>query len=206
MSLFKKLGRGIKRLAKNVAPLLPGPAGVIAGALAGRGGAKAQASRPTFNLPPTMGALPNVASSFALPAIPAVSNAIGVAMSIPRIARSIPGVAGAAGRVIRGTVSRMPAGGTGRIAKWSKRAAAAAGYLTVGSLIYDQAGNIIGQAKRRRMNPLNHRALTRAVRRVKGATKICREVEKLTGSRRSRAPRAAAYCPPTRRGRAAVRH
>ena len=86
-----------------------------------------------------------------------------------------------------------------RVVKWTKRAAAAAGYLVIGGLVYDAAGNLIGKAASRRMNPLNHRALSRAIRRVKGAKRICRKVESITGTRARRASRggrsrAAASC------------
>jgi hypothetical protein len=67
------------------------------------------------------------------------------------------------------------------VRKWSKRAATAAGYIVTGGLVYDSAGNLIGQATTRRINPMNHRALNRAIRRVCAAKKISKKIEKLTG-------------------------
>lgn len=70
--------------------------------------------------------------------------------SLPAI-RSLPGV-GAVGPAIR-TVGRT----AGRVA----------GAAATGAILYDAAGNIVQGGKRtRRINPLNHKALNRALRRV----------------------------------------
>ena len=108
--------------------------------------------------------------------------------------RAIPGMARQAFAPVARLAGRFP-----QVAKWTKRAAAAAGYIVIGGLVYDAAGNLMGKAASRRMNPLNHRALSRAIRRVKGAKRICRKVESITGSRARRASRsgrsrAAASC------------
>jgi len=71
----------------------------------------------------------------------------------------------------------------------SRRAAEAAGWILVGKYYYDQAGMLMGTKVSRRLNPLNHRALRRAIRRVKSARKICNMVEKIAGPRRRPPPR-----------------
>jgi hypothetical protein len=63
--------------------------------------------------------------------------------------------------------------------KMGKKAAEAAGYLVTGMWIVDETGNIVGQVKRAKMNYMNGRAAKRAVRRVKGAMKLLRNIERM---------------------------
>lgn len=167
MSLLRRIGRVVGRVAR----VLPGPVGAAARTIATVGGAvgAARATVRGARTPTTMSAMPGGIGG-ALPALPSLPGA---------------GPAARAGAVIAGgrALMRNPT-----VQRWSRRAARAAGYAVAGSLIYDAAGNIIGQAKSRRMNPLNHRALKRAIRRVKSAKKICNEVEKIAGGRRRSSP------------------
>jgi hypothetical protein len=98
-----------------------------------------------------------IAAASMLPALPAIGGA--VARSLPGIGRVGGAVAGAAGRVIRSPVGR------------------AVGAAATGVAIYDAAGNMLGyQKKRRRINPMNWRALNRALRRVEKAKKAAKRI------------------------------
>lgn len=99
------------------------------------------------------------------PALPTIGGA--VVRSLPSVGgavvRSLPGVGAAVGRVATGRIGRAVAGGA------------------IGAAIYDAAGNLIGyRKKKRRINPLNHRALSRALRRVEAAKKTCSRVNRIT--------------------------
>lgn len=141
MSLLKKIGKGLGRVVKKIAPIasvIPGPVGAIGRAASG-----------------ALGGISTAALT--LPALPAVVGAGGA------IVRSLPGVGAAAGRVLRSPVGRAVAGGA------------------AGAAIFDAAGNLIGfKKKKRRINPLNHKALTRALRRVERAKKTCSRVNRIT--------------------------
>jgi len=63
--------------------------------------------------------------------------------------------------------------------KMGKKAAEAAGYIISGIWIFDQAGNIVGQVKKHKMNYMNGKAARRAVRRIKGVRKICHSIERM---------------------------
>lgn len=129
-------------------------------------------------------------------------QAVGQNMQIAGLPMILPG-AGAIARGAGAVIARGAARGAGAMvrgmtkqgfARFSKSAARLAGYTIIGQWIYDQAGNLVGQAPARRMNPLNHRALSRACRRIKSAKKILKKVERLTGGthqRRACAPKRA---------------
>lgn len=164
MSLLKKIGKGLKNVVSKVGPiasLIPGPVGAIAGVAGSVLAARNAAVQPTG----MVGALPALG---------------GVVRSLPAaLPRVLPGVGAAVGR----GVSAIAKGG---FRKWSKAAAKAAGYTIVGQAIYDAAGNLVGHTSRRRINPLNHRALSRAITRVCSAKKIVKKIEKLTGGTKRR--------------------
>lgn len=106
---------------------------------------------------------------------------------------------GAGGGPVRQGPIRMPTGRPkmtpwGYVGTISRTAASAAGYILIGKYYYDQAGMLVGVKTTRRLNPLNHRALRRAIRRVKSARKICNQVEKIAGPRRRAPPRKEARC------------
>lgn len=164
MSLLKSIGKFAKRVVKKAAPLasfIPGPVGAIATA----GGSVLAARKAAVQPMGMLGTLPALG---------------GIARTLPTVLpRVLPGVGAAVGRGVS-TVAR------GGIRRWSKAAAKAAGYTIVGQAIYDAAGNLIGHTSRRRINPLNHRALSRAITRVCSAKKIVKKIEKLTGGTKRR--------------------
>lgn len=182
MSLFSGLRKALKRTVRGVgkaivgvASQLPGPVGAIARV----GGVLNQAR---------VSPMP-IQAGLAIPRLPAPGGAI--VRSLPGLGRVGGAVAGA-GRA----VGRAMSGATGRqVMRWSKRAAEAAGYIVTGSYILDAAGNMVGTVKRRQMNPLNHRALKRAARRVQASRKLLKQIEKLAGVSHRRA----APCAPKRK-------
>jgi len=89
--------------------------------------------------------------------LPAIGGA--VTRTLPGIGRVGGAVVGAAGRAVRSPVGR------------------AIGAAATGAAIYDAAGNLLGyQKKRRRINPMNWRALNRALRRVEKAKKAAKRI------------------------------
>lgn len=104
-------------------------------------------------------------------AIGAVSAGAGIvkagSKALPAI-RSLPGI---------GSVrAALPA-----VRKYGGAAVGAAGAAATGVAIYDAAGNYLGNRKRgRRINPLNHRALTRALRRIEKVKHSMKRVNAIT--------------------------
>lgn len=214
MSLFKglkkavkKVGKALKPIVKAVAPIaagiLPGPFGTIASIAVG---AQRSAAPPVLIPDLAMNMFPSAYAAGPKglpvprrPTVPATRDE-----RIQQIPRTVgpggtaPPSGYPAGARVRDTLGRIlkqtPVGWLPRV---GRAAAAAAGWIAVGSYFLDASGNVVGVRTSRRMNPLNHRALRRAIRRVKGATKICREVERITGSRTRRASS-------SRRGRASA--
>lgn len=163
MSLLKRLGKVVKKVAP-VASFIPGPIGAI-----GKVASVVGASKAAMNIPGT--------SSFIAASLP---RAVG---ALPRV---LPGAGAVGGAIARGVGAIGSRAVMGAARKWSKRAAKLAGYAIIGAGVYDSLGNLVGTVQRRKMNPLNHRALDRAVRRVCSAKKVLKKVEKLTGgSKRS---------------------
>ena len=181
MSLFS----GLKRIVKKAVPIASGfLTGGIGGAVQGAisktssqrvlpGGGLVNTGMSTagiFGGMPSFGGPPMSRASM-LPAITGIARAIG------------PGAIAGAVRLGRRGLQII-----------SKNKAKALGYIITGGLVYDAAGNLMGETSTRRMNPLNHRALNRAIRRVCGAKKISKKIEKLTGTGTRRA-----RCAPARR-------
>lgn len=96
---------------------------------------------------------------------------IGAAASmLPALPAALPTI----GRVGVGVASRV-GGAITRAA--GSRAGRAIGAAATGVAIYDAAGNLLGyQKKRRRINPMNWRALNRALRRVEKAKKAAKRI------------------------------
>lgn len=201
MSLLKKIGKVFKPIAKALKPVaglaltaFGGPVGAIAGGLL------AASSKPKGAGPPALPSLPEMAMSLtgytqAAGALPAITGAA---------TRVVPGAGRAAGGIIRGATGAYEVGKAagrlvktpvGYLKKYGKKAGEAAGWITIGGYWLDQAGNVVGKRSTRRLNPLNARALRRAITRVKSAKRICNEVERITAPRR-RAP--SRSCPPKR--------
>lgn len=163
MSLWDKLFKPVVKVAKKLMPLasaIPGPIGAVAkvGTAVMAAGGAARYGRSTMTAA-SMPALPQAP----MRVMPGVGS--GVASTAVRLA----------GRAVGTAVGAVRSG------KVSKALARAMGWVVVGSVAYDMAGNIMGTVTKRRMNPLNHRALNRAIRRVCGAKKISKKIEKLTG-------------------------
>jgi len=99
---------------------------------------------------------------------------------IGTVAKVATGVAGglSAARKMAGpalpAIRSLPgAGAVGGAVRIGKTVGKVAGTAATGAILYDAAGNIIGQRKRsKRINPLNHRALNRALRRVCSAKNL----------------------------------
>jgi hypothetical protein len=165
MSLLKKIGKAVKKVAKPVISavkpaLMTSPLGRVVTAGAS-----------------VLGAAGGGYSSAAV--IPGAGAIMG---ALPQIGRSLPAIGGA--------VRRIPQMASG-LPRWSRQAAKAAGYTVVGGLVYDAVGNLIGAAsKSRRINPLNSRALNRAMRRVCAAKKVCERVSNITAGKPARRKRA----------------
>lgn len=112
------------------------------------------------------------------PALPAIGGAIAGATRLlpsilPRVGSLIPAA---------GTAARVAVSGArqvwGKLPRWSKEAAAAAGLTIAGSMVLDSAGNPVGRIGGRRMNPMNAKAARRAIRRIKSVRKILTNIEK----------------------------
>lgn len=111
-------------------------------------------------VPGPVGAVARVASvAGAVGGAVSASRSVAKALpALPAVTRSLPGI----GRVA-GTVGR------------------AVGAAATGYAIYDAAGNFIGNRKRsRRINPLNYRALNRALSRVEKAKHAMKRVNAIT--------------------------
>lgn len=190
MSLFKGLRKGIKTLGRAVrqaAPLVaPFVAGPIGAGLAIAAGATSYAQLPVPRAPTPPARIPPRGPGGPGPRGPGggptwEGRPRGPTPPLPL---PIPGEEQErddAARQLR--VCSTP---WGKLYKYGRRQARAAGWMPWGRYWVDR-GVIVGCRYTRRMNPLNPRALRRAIRRVKGATKIAREVDRITGSRRRRA-------------------
>lgn len=181
MSLFSKLKKavkkvgqavrktGLKDLALGAASFIPGPIGLVA-----KAGSAIKSVASTLppsialgggGIPPSFGATGGAASmAFGLNPI-AVGGAIGTGIkTVGKTVATLPG----AGTVIQG------------VKKYGGKALGVAGVAATGAAIYDEAGNLLGYAgkRRRRMNYMNMRAAQRAARRVKGSMKLLRKLER----------------------------
>jgi len=203
MSIFSRLVKNIKRGVRSLAPLaapllgiaLPGIGGAIGGALLGGlsgggartpgivdrpplpgGGFVAPASarrvskRPTIQLPPIGQTRTTQMSIFS---------------SIPAIIAGAGRVGGVAGRVL-----------TGRVATGAAIGVAAAQLVSIDPVTgrcpsgWHPAKDGSGRCVRnRRMNFGNARAARRSVRRLKGATKLLKDIQKLMPQRPARRAR-----------------
>lgn len=153
-------------------------------------GMTAQPTRRMIQLPPIGSRVTNMSILGAAGGI-ASRIAGGIA------GRSLPGVGATAVSAGRGLI----AGGRGLIQRFPRSAKVLRdlGLFAAGGLVYDAAGNLVGQrSPARRINPMNVKAMRRSIRRVKAGRKICAEIDRMLPKRR-----AAAACAPafTRRAR-----
>lgn len=181
MSLLKKLGKAVKKVVRVAAPVaLPfvaGPLGAVAGAAISRA------------LGPTAGAvvsraLPQALTYAAQPRVmPGGGEVVAQRLPVPRA----PTVPRAPGRTstgpVTGPTTRRKITPFGDLPRVSRALAEGLGWIAFGAYWLHE-GVVVAARTQRRMNPLNARALRRAIRRVHGATRICREVERITTPRR----------------------
>lgn len=106
----------------------------------------------------------------------------GGAPTMPMSLPALPPPSGG-GRALATIAAATPAG---RLARIGRGVAKAAGYVVAGSLVYDAAGNLVGTTGSRQINPLNHRAARRAVRRIKAVRKLCHSIERALPKQKSR--------------------
>lgn len=195
MSLVSKL---LKKAKKYVAPAITGfatggfaGAGLaIAGASSTVGKLTAGLSQVGVRLPsslPVTGAVPVSIQANTLPSFPSLPGQGGgfIKTGLPvALAAAAPAIfAGGRALVQRGAAAIAARGG---LATVSKKVAGALGWVTVGGLVYDAAGNLQGRASRRQMNPLNQRAARRAIRRIKRVRKIVNSIERALPKAKSR--------------------
>lgn len=184
MSLLKKIGKVIRKVAKpvlKVGQFIPGPIGTAARVVNTVKGAVSATRSP--RLPAFQAASYGVQPMSMVAGLPAIVRGVG---AIGGAVRTLPGIGrigGAVGGAARvgGVIARNPA-----VRKWTRRAAEAAGYAVIGKAIYDSAGNKVGNLPGRRINPLNARALNRAMRRVCAAKNICERVDEITTGKKRR--------------------
>jgi len=210
MSVFSRLVKNLKRGLRKVAPLaapilgfaLPGIGGTIGSTLLGAfGGGRTPGILPDIARPPLPGAgqVPTRAARFpsqrdASQALRKrvitpgpVSQQMSIFAALPALTRAAPAVGrGVLGRIFRSPVARGIAGGI-------------AGSALVGAIggdggacpsgwhlnKQDGVGGAAGTycVRNRRTNFGNARAARRSVRRLKGARKLLRDIEKMMPSR-----------------------
>jgi hypothetical protein len=103
-------------------------------------------------------------------AIAKAGAALGIGGAAVKIATSTSKAMIPIGKAVTGVVTKP---GVGKVA-----AGAVAGTIA-GDYIYDAMGNVVGtRRKYRRMNVLNGKAATRAIRRVKGVRKMLQKIER----------------------------
>lgn len=91
--------------------------------------------------------------------------------TVAKIATGAAGALSASKAVSRASVGALPAirslPGIGTVRTIGKTVGKVGGAAATGAILYDAAGNMIGRRPRsRRINPLNHKALNRALKRV----------------------------------------
>lgn len=111
--------------------------------------------------------------------------AIGAAKGLVKAKSALPAVGGL-------QTFQLPKAGLGGLGKLALGAGAVAGGIGAAGIAERM---MKGERRRyRRMNPLNHKAATRAVRRIKAVRKLCRSIE-------SSLPKQKAACRPAFGGR-----
>lgn len=190
MSLLKKIRKGIVSASKilpAVAGAFPSSKTLSGAAQAFQTGAQIAQFKPALPAGGAQGVTPMSIAGASLPSFPGLpTQQAGV------VKTGLPLVAGA---VALGSslLARAPAAGTAIVAAGraalpfiKKNAAKALGWITVGALVYDTAGNLMGRTSKRQMNPLNQRAARRAIRRIKRVRKIASSIERALPKSKSR--------------------
>lgn len=161
MSLLGSIAKKVGGIVNKIAPLtsmIPGPVGAISKGITIAGIGGAA-----------------IKTAAKLPAV--------LPRGLPAVLPGAGKIAGRIGGAITRTAARYP-----KLTRISKIAAEVAGYTVVGNLVYDAAGNVVARTGTRRINPLNHRALMRACRRIKASRKILKKVERACGVQHRAAP------------------
>ena len=210
MSIFSRIGRSFKRVLRKVLPIaapilgavFPGIGGIIGGGLLSAA-TQRRAPPPDIARPPLPGAgfvqtrqtrFGTLASTRGVAGpsrrviqLPPVGQTRTQQMSIfaalPAIGRAAPSVLGRLGRVLSGRTATAATGGflAGQLLSGDGAAGAAcpAGFHPA----KDGSGRCV---KNRRMNFGNAHAARRSVRRLKGARKLLKDIEKMMPKQPSR--------------------
>lgn len=110
---------------------------------------------------------------------PFIPGPIGAVAKVVGAGSAVAGGVAAMGRALP-AVRSLPAVGK-TIGRALPRIGGAIGTVATGVAIYDAAGNYLGNKKRsRRINPLNNRALMRALRRVEKVKSTMKRVNAIT--------------------------
>jgi len=210
--LFKNLKKGLRKIAPLAAPFIPGIGGVLAGLVTQRApaartpGIIADIGRPPL---PGAGAVPTRAARFPRRRDPSqalrkrvitpgpVRQQMSIFAALPAVARAAPSIirtgAQAVGRFIGSPAGRATIGGTAalELARTFGGDGAAGGACPSGWHLNkeDGVGGAAGTycVRNRRTNFGNARAARRSVRRLKGARKLLRDIEKMMPTRTVRA-------------------
>lgn len=194
MSLFSKIKKAVIKGSKYLPALaaaVPSSKALAGAAQAFQTGASiAQggglSSIALGGAPVTLpGAPMSMASS--LPSFPSLPGQQGgiVKTGLPLLALGSAALSGAAALATRAAPVALAAG-RAALPFIKKNAAKALGWISVGALVYDAAGNLMGRTSKRQMNPLNQRAARRAIRRIKRVRKIVNSIERALPKSKSR--------------------
>jgi len=113
---------------------------------------------------------------------PMLPGPIGAVARVVGVGSVVAGATGSAGALTKALPSIRALPGVGRaVARIGGRVAKGVGAAATGYAIYDAAGNFLGNKKKhRRINPLNHRALSRALRRIEKVKHAMKRVSAIT--------------------------
>lgn len=113
-----------------------------------------------------------------------IPGPVGTVGRIAGTVSKVAGIAGAgavAGKAVVRSGARLPPLPTGRTLPGIGSVVKSAAGTAAGVAVYDAAGNLISTGRRRRtMNPMNHRALNRALRRVEKAKSFAKRLSAIT--------------------------
>ena len=105
--------------------------------------------------------------------------------AVAKIGTAVVGAGAASKALTKGLPAVRSLPGVGTIAKSVPKIGGkvlmGAGTAAAGVAVYDAVGNYMGQRKKgRRINPLNHRALKRAIRRIERSKGIMKRIGAIT--------------------------
>ena len=197
MSLFSRLKRNLKRGLRKLAPIaasfIPGVGGVIAGvvAQATQRGFRTPGIVPDIVRPPLPGAgrVPPIDVRFLTGGRPVITpgplrQEMSIFAAIPAILRGAAPIAGRIGRRLTGRTAGAAGLGTLLGRSLERGGAALEGGACPSGWHLNKQDGVGGDAgtycvRNRRMNFGNARAARRGVRRLKGARKLLKDIEKM---------------------------